>query len=123
MIYLLKKYSIQIGVGLVALILVGGLTFAFMSGAFNEGPSKGWVTDKEYHPARDWIMIIPVHESCNMIGKTQSCIYYPQQIIPQHSDQSWELEIDDHNGNKGWRDVDPSTYDRCKIIQYCDTKE
>ena len=120
---MIRKYKVQaaIACGAIAVTLI--IVFMAMAGVFSEGPSKGWVTNKDYTPARDWVMYIPGTETCSSFNNQRTCTRTPDQWIPQHSNKSWELEIDDHNGNKGWRDVDEDTYHRCQVDQYCDTKE
>lgn len=89
-----------------------------------QGPSAGTVVKKRHIPAsEEWIPGVDVPGSCNMIGKIEECD--PGVHVPGHyqdNPEEWQLYLQADPKHKGWRDVDPGTYERCDVGQFCNTK-
>ena len=110
---------------IVMVMLIGILTLS-LSTCGHQGPQVGFVQQREFVPAHDNYVpaiIMPGHESCYTVNKSERCSYTPGFMIPGHTDHihdAWRVYL--VNGkHKGWRSVDQATYDACPMNDFCDT--
>lgn len=121
---------------IAALIL---LAFALVA-CGEPAPKEGYVRDKEYDDADEWEEWIPGHT----IYGSQSCtggygnqprvctrtpdIHIPGRFQHRYDPEHWRLKIeskpnDEGKTKTGWRNVDETTWHRCQINEWCDTRE
>lgn len=111
----------------VCVVAAVALYFVFF---FHAGPpplDHGQVVAKDFTPAHiDYIpgVNIPGHESCSMIGKTESCSFtpgvnIPPQFIPRPD--RWRVRLAD-SGRQSWRTVNHAIYDSVAIGQTLDLR-
>lgn len=75
--------------------------------------TSGTVIEKKHEPERSWIQMMPMK-----VGKITS--YIP---ITHHDDEDWILIISDSEGNKGYINVDKSTFESVEIGSFFELVE
>ncbi|QZE10365.1 hypothetical protein SEA_SCOOBYDOOBYDOO_14 [Mycobacterium phage ScoobyDoobyDoo] len=72
-------------------------------------PEQGEVKDHSYHPA--WTEYHPGGTTCDPNGT--NCRFTPPSQT--YHPERWELDLYDLDGDHGWRQVDPGSFERCAI--------
>lgn len=84
--------------------------------ACSNGPERGEVVDKAYHPAYTWYTVPYWSQSCSSFNKNGGCNSYVRVYIPSspvYVPDDWMLKLQPEGDEAGWRSVTESVWQRC----------
>lgn len=120
----------------IARVVAAVLAGLLLASCGKPAPTAGYVVEKQYVPARDWVDHAPIYiHHCLTIpytystgsGMSRHTVYSSRQrctstlmgwnSIPRHEDRYWRLELKDDADAKhlGWRDVTEVEYQRYEV--------